>query len=95
MGRERRGDEGARAAPSLEVTLGQKLPVRLEHRDARNTELARQIAGGRHRVARPELAGEDASAEGAVDLAVERGGMVAFEGQQSGHVNPDRSGHCR
>src|SRR3954469_25349739 len=90
--RERPCHEGARAAATLEVALGEKLPVRFEHRDARDAELPREIARRRHRLAAPELARQDAGAERGVDLAVEGRGTATIEREQSGHTDSVTSG---
>ena len=84
--RERVRHEGARAAARLEVPLGEELLVRVEHRNARHAQLERQLARGRNRLARAQLAGEDARAQRAVDLPVQRGAAGAIDGQQSGHI---------
>ena len=92
LGQHRR-HAGAVADPGLDVSLGRELLEGAHHRVAGGTELVGERPGGRQARARREASGEDGLAQGGVDLALERDGAGALEGQ--GSQERARPGHSR
>ena len=78
--RQRSGDVGSGANAALKIALGEELGVGVEDGEAGDFKLGGERAAGGNLLARGEIAAQDGVAKPGIDLAMERRGRIAVEG---------------